>query len=274
MLAVFVIFVLSGCGNKIPGDVIQPSAMEDLLYDYHIATALGADLPYAENYKKQAYISYVFEKHHVTEAEFDSSMVWYSRHGSELSAIYDNLKKRLDADSERMKQLVSLQDGELTVSMSGDTVNIWQDRSLYWLTSSPYTNKVLFELKTDTSFRVKDALAFEANLTFLPREKPVGKAVVGLKVTFDNDSVQDVTRVMNMSGHQRLYLRPDSAFEYKNVSGFIYYMKDSCLRGNLLVSDIRLVRTHPKTDGERAASHPVPKDSVDQLPDQTLMRER
>ncbi len=274
LLTAFAVLLLSGCGNNIPGDVIQPSAMENLLYDYHIATVLGAELPNSENYKKQAYISYVFEKHHVTEAEFDSSLVWYTRHGNELSAIYDNLKKRLDADSERMKQIASLQDGELTVSMSGDTVNIWQDRSLYWLTSSPYTNKVLFELKTDTSFKVKDELAFEADLSFLPREKSVGKAVMSMKVTFDNDSVQDVTRVMERSGHQRLYLRPDSAFEYKSVSGFIYYMKDSCLRGDLLVSDIRLVRTHPKTSERISASRPVPQDSTEQMPDRTLIRQR
>ena len=68
------------CGKKVPEEIIQPQAMENLLYDYHLATTMSADLPYDENYKKQAYLAYVFQKHGVTEAEFDSSMVWYSRH--------------------------------------------------------------------------------------------------------------------------------------------------------------------------------------------------
>ena len=237
-------FCLAGCGNKIPGDIIQPAAMEDLLYDYQIAKTMSSELPYTDNYKKNAYFAYVFEKHHVTEAEFDSSMVWYSRNGKELSVIYDNLKKRLEEDGEQMKLITSRQNGEIAVSMSGDTVDIWQDRPLYWLTSSPYTNKVLFDLKADTSFKPKDMLALEAKFSFFPRNGQRGEAVMGLKVSFDNDSVQGMTRVVSGNGVQRLYLRPDSAFEFKNVSGFIYYVSKEDERGDLLLTDIRLVRTH------------------------------
>ena len=28
------------CGKKIPSDIIQPEAMENLLYDYHLASTL------------------------------------------------------------------------------------------------------------------------------------------------------------------------------------------------------------------------------------------
>lgn len=259
-----------GCGNKIPADIIQPVEMENLLYDYHIANTLGADLPYSEGYKKNAYFAYVFEKHHVTEAEFDSSMVWYSRHSGELSAIYDNLKKRFETDSERMKQLASRHNGEISVSMSGDTVDIWQDRSFYWLTSSPYTNKVQFELKADTSFKPKDMLAFEADMSFLPPQE--GKAVMGIKVTFENDSVQGMTRMVDASGRQRLLLSPDSAFEYKNISGFVYYMGEAEKKGNLLLNDIRLIRTHRK--GGLLAEPVVLRDSVRRRELQPLPRRK
>ena len=259
-----------GCGNKIPADIIQPVEMENLLYDYHIANTLGANLPYSEGYKKNAYFAYVFEKHHVTEAEFDSSMVWYSRHSGELSAIYDNLKKRFETDSERMKQLASRHNGEISVSMSGDTVDIWQDRSFYWLTSSPYTNKVQFELKADTSFKAKDMLAFEADMSFLPPQE--GKAVMGIKVTFENDSVQGMTRMVDASGRQRLLLSPDSAFEYKNISGFVYYMGEAEKKGNLLLNDIRLIRTHRK--GGLLAEPVVLRDSVRRRELQPLPRRK
>lgn len=238
-------WMLGGCGDKVPGDVIQPVEMENLLYDYQVATTLSGDLSYSENYKKKAYIEYVFRKHHVTEAEFDSSMVWYSRHGEQLSLIYDNLQKRFEIDRERVKQQTERLDGEIVVSLSGDTVDIWQDRTLYWLTASPYTNKVLFDLKADTSFKPKDILMFEAGLSFLPEKKRGGRAVMALNVTFKNDSTQGITRVTENSGVQRLFLRPDSAFEFKNVSGFVYYMpSDGDSAGSVLVDDIRLIRTH------------------------------
>ena len=68
------------CGKKIPSDIIQPEAMENLLYDYHLASTLGNNLSGSETKKRKAYYDYVFQKHQVTEAEFDSSMVWYTRH--------------------------------------------------------------------------------------------------------------------------------------------------------------------------------------------------
>lgn len=241
----FLMLAVTGCGDKVPGDVIQPAVMENLLYDYQIASTLASELSYSENYKKDAYFDYVFRKHHVTEAEFDSSMVWYSRHGEELSVIYDNLQKRFERDSEQMKRLTSRQSGEISVSLSGDTVDIWQDRTLYWLTASPYTNKVTFDLKADTSFKPKDMLVLEAEMSFLPKGKRSGEAVMALNVTFKNDSTQGITRVVNGPGAQRLVLRPDSAFEYKDISGFIYYASnEENSSGYVLVNDIRLIRTH------------------------------
>lgn len=138
------------CGKKVPEEIIQPQAMENLLYDYHLATTMSADLPYDENYKKQAYLAYVFQKHGVTEAEFDSSMVWYSRHSDEMNTIYQNLQKRMETTAELLKKQTVRSSGEVAVSLSGDTVDLWQDRTIYWLTSSTLTNKLTFDLKTDT----------------------------------------------------------------------------------------------------------------------------
>ena len=66
-------------------DVIHPDKMEDILYDYHLTTAMSGNISYDENYKKEALRNYVYRKHHVTKAEFDSSMVWYTRHTENLA---------------------------------------------------------------------------------------------------------------------------------------------------------------------------------------------
>ena len=157
------------CGKKVPEEIIQPQAMENLLYDYHLATTMSADLPYDENYKKQAYLAYVFQKHGVTEAEFDSSMVWYSRHSDEMNTIYQNLQKRMETTAELLKKQTVRSSGEVAVSLSGDTVDLWQDRTIYWLTSSTLTNKLTFDLKADTSFHERDKMVLEANFSFLPK---------------------------------------------------------------------------------------------------------
>lgn len=257
---------LFGCGKKVPKDVIQPQAMEDLLYDYHLATTLSADLPYNENYKKEAYLAYVFKKHHVTEAEFDSSMVWYSRHSDEITTIYQNLQKRMETTAEQLKKQTIRHSGEVSVSLSGDTVDLWQDRTLYWLTAYGLTNKLTFDLKADTSFHEKDRLVWEADFSFLPKGKTSGRVVMGVNLTFSNDSTQGMTRVVSMSGVQRLVITPDSAFKYKNVTGFMYYTGEE--ETSVLVSRIQLMRY-------RTPEHllPVVSDSLAAEPADTLLKD-
>lgn len=240
--------LLAGCGKKIPDDIIQPDAMESLLYDYHLASTMSASLPYDESYQKDAYMDYVFRKHQVTEAEFDSSMVWYTRHAEELATIYRNLQERLEKEEKQMKELVAKRDNQIDVSMSGDTVDVWQDRPLYWLSASPLTNKVTFDLKTDTTFKPRDAMELKADFRFIPSGGKSAKAVMALNFYFDNDSVQGLTRMVTRSGTQRLYLRPDSAFAIQSVSGFIYFMGEEERGVSLLVNDIHLTRYHTKEE--------------------------
>ena len=248
--------VLFACGKKIPDDIIQPDAMQDLLYDYHLASTMSSSLPYTESYQKDAYFDYVFQKHHVTEAEFDSSMVWYTRHAEELATIYRSLQERLEREEKQMKEQVAKRDNQIDVSMSGDTVDVWQDRTLYWLSASSLTNKVVFDLKTDTTFKPQDAMELQADFHFIPSKATSGKAVMALNFYFDNDSVQGLTRIVTRPGKQRLYLRPDSAFTIQSVSGFIYYSNNEHPDASLLVDDIRLTRYH---------NHEMPQELVDTL---------
>ncbi|MDN0048262.1 DUF4296 domain-containing protein [Bacteroides gallinaceum] len=247
LYVVLALGLLASCGKKIPDDIIQPDAMESLLYDYHLASTMSASLPYAESYKKDAYLDYVFQKHQVTEAEFDSSMVWYTRHAEELATIYRSLQERLEKEEKQMKEVVAKRDNQIDVSMSGDTVDVWQDRPLYWLSASPLTNKVVFDLKTDTTFKPYDAMELKADFHFIPSSaKQSGKAVMALNFYFDNDSVQGLTRMVTHSGMQRLYLRPDSAFAIQSISGFVYFMDEESTGTSLLVNDIHLTRYHVK----------------------------
>lgn len=167
---------MAGCGKKIPDDIIQPDAMESLLYDYHLASTMSSSVSYTENYKKDAYFKYVFQKHHVTEEEFDSSMVWYTRNSDQLATIYQNLQKRFENEEKHMKVQVAKRDNQIDVSMSGDTVDVWQDRTLYWLSASVLTNKLMFDLKADTTFKPHDAMELTADFHFMPENgRPSGK---------------------------------------------------------------------------------------------------
>lgn len=248
--------LLVGCGKQIPTDVIQPDRMENILYDYHLSISMSNNLSYSDNYQKEAYKNYVFRKYSITEAEFDSSMVWYTRHTEELAAIYKRLGERFRKEKKQVQTLLAQRENKPATSQPGDTVNVWYDRTIYWLTDTPLTDKVTFEIPADSNFKTKDAFLWSADYTFL--SDAGRKATVGFNIMFDNDSVVGRVQEVIRSGIQSLYIKPDSAFAIKSVNGFIYYEDDSLRTPGLIVNNITLTRYHEPVDSVAVAA----KDSV------------
>ena len=92
-------FGLTACQVKRPDTVISDAKMENVLYDFHIAKAMGEEVPYSESYKRVLYIESVYRKHGITQADFDTSMVWYARHPDALTKVYEKVNQRLKAVS-------------------------------------------------------------------------------------------------------------------------------------------------------------------------------
>lgn len=242
--------LMTGCGKSMPDEVIPPAKMEKVLYDYHLTLGLSSKLPSSEGHKKQAYKNYLFKKHNITSAQFDSSMVWYTRNSQELSAIYQNLDKRFSREKNKLNTM--LQERHISIATQpGDTVNIWQYYPVYWLTDAPRNNKFTFTMKADTNFWVKDAFRWNADITFL---KP-GKATMGLNIRFKNDSVIGKTIILK-SGANSLYVQADTIHEIKDINGFIYVDKDSTHHTpSVLISNLSLTKYH------QSKEKTIPKDN-------------
>lgn len=66
-----------------------------------------------------------------------------------------------------MQELLALREDKPAASLPGDTVDVWYDRKLYWLTDVPLANKVTFEIPADSNFKAKDAFLWSADYIFL-----------------------------------------------------------------------------------------------------------
>lgn len=232
---------LSGCGKQIPKDIIQPQKMENVLYDYHLAAGMSVNL---KNPQKEAYRKYIFQKHGITEAEFDSSMVWYTRNSKLLAEIYTELSERFKKEEERVRMLADEKEKSDMATLAGDSVDIWQYPSIHWLSDTPLSDILRFEIKSDSNFLPKDAFEWTANYSFLSK----GNAVMGLNLLFENDSVTGKTLSISRSGYQSIRLEPDSAYQLKSINGFIYLQEDSTQTPNLLINDVSLMRYHAPAD--------------------------
>ena len=260
---------MASCGKQIPRDIIQPAQMEEVLYDYHLSASMTNNLKPTESYKKTSYANYVFQKHGITEAEFDSSMVWYTRHAGELAAIYSNLDKRLKEEKNRIQSVLDAREATDFVSMPGDTVEAWCYKKLYWLTSTPLNNLFTFEIKPDSNYHAKDAFLWKANYTFLAE----GKATMALNIRYDNDSVIGQSKQITASGMDSIYLYNDSARNILNINGFIYLKTDSAKVASLIINELSLMKYHAESDSISGAHDTIP--SIEkQLPKPKIRSEK
>ena len=230
--------LLTSCGKEIPDEIIQPSKMERVLYDYHLTLGMSEN---SKNTEKEARKNYIFQKHGITSAEFDSSMVWYTRESKELMSIYENLNKRFKREHEHVERLLESREEANTRSFaSGDTVDIWMKEDILWFTKAPLNNRLTFEIKADSTFHPRDAFNWNMNYYFMAE----GEAIMGLNVIYENDSVIGMTKSITESGPQSIYLHTDSAYNIKALNGFIYVPENQTKQPNILLHKIDLTRYH------------------------------
>ena len=239
---------IAGCKVKRPDDVIPESKMEDILYDYHIAKAMGENLPYNENYKKSLYIDAVFKKYGTTEAVFDSSMVWYTRNTEVLSKVYEKVKNRLKSEQETIGDLIAKRDKKPKMTRNGDSIDVWPWQRMIRLTGERMNNRYSFVLPTDSNYKDRDTLVWEVRYSFL---EPVladslRATTMALQVIYEKDTVSH-WKTFTSPGVQQIRLYADTLGGMKEIKGFIFHsVVDSLKSGVLLADRFVMTRYHCK----------------------------
>lgn len=212
------------CKPTVPSKYIQPDDMEDLLYDYHIAQAMANESGFDERdktYKQTLYFAAVLEKHGVTKAEFDSSLVYYYTRADRFNDIYKNVAARLSEDAMEL----GASEGEVNrfanLTASGDTVNIWEgDLSTLLLPYAPY-NRYSFHQKADTSFRKGDSFMLLLETEYI-YQTGTRNAQACIAVRYDNDTVISRVTAISNSGTNQLRMPSNGDHAVREISGYIY----------------------------------------------------
>ena len=232
------LMLTTSCGKEIPDNIIQPDKMESVLYDYHLAMGMSNNL---KNTEKEAYKNFVFKKHRIDEALFDSSMVWYTRETKMLTSMYERLNKRFTREYNNVEMKIqSRQEASAYQFASGDSIDIWNKGDLEWMTEAPLHHLLSFEIKTDTTFHEGDTFLWEADFHFVSK----GKVLMGINMLGENKEVAGETLQVDSSGHHSIYLKTDTAFQVKTLNGFIFVPEDSTTHTHVLVHNISLTRYH------------------------------
>ena len=99
-----VLLAIVGCR---PRGVLSNREMRDVLYDLHrVDGAIQvAGYNYSHDQEVAGYYKNVLDKHGITQAEFDSSLVWFTDNPQIFNKIYPKVIARLESDLEVEKQI-------------------------------------------------------------------------------------------------------------------------------------------------------------------------
>ena len=259
------------CKPGIPRKYLQPNKMADIMYDYHIAEALQSVHPAGDTMAVRAYHAYILKKYKVSQADFDSSLVYYTRHTKLLEDVYDKIAERLNNESALYGGSQLTLGDEIT--NNSDTTNIWQASPVQIL--SPYLafNRKTFEIKADTSYHEGDKIILDFDTKFIYQDG-MRDGVAVLAVTYSNDSVEVVSNSLMSSAHYHLQINNAGRLKIKSIRGFFLHnntqnqnLSSRTTLKMLLITNIKLIRMHtkrtePSNDNQSDSITFINKDSI------------
>jgi hypothetical protein len=109
LVSVILSILFSFCNR--PKEVLSRKNMEKLMYDVYIAEAMiDNDYPSFDTpEKKEALINEVFRKHKTSQAQWDTSLSWYSDKIAIYLKMNDSVKARLQRQQKAIEQVMNRQ---------------------------------------------------------------------------------------------------------------------------------------------------------------------
>lgn len=236
------ILLLAACGGR-PKGVLNQSDMTEVLIDMHKADAILADGDgnYGLYSKKAPYYKYVLKKHGITQAVFDSSLVWYTKNPQKFNMVYDDVVTKLTAFQKEIR--IGKYHPVDTLAASMARTSIWNKRTRYVLTKDSARTHLDFQI-SDQGFLFGDVYI----LRFLQRIAPEDsckKQRVILRIHYWNGKTDSVYKTAYHDSLLRRYTFRFPAirkFKIKSISGEL--LGSSIYKGklNAVVDSISLMR--------------------------------
>ncbi len=245
---------LSAC-DKAPDGIIKESKMEDLLVDLYKAEAYIENHPEEFNTDSSKLVlkQAVYNKYHITQADYDTSLVWYAHNIETYDKVYHEVINRLTDEQKKYQKSLksggSDQNGSSTAGVKGinfghqvydshgDTANVWKGDNMYVLLPGMTGSYIKFDLSPDGEYKSGDRyrldmklLAFNNNFTIF------------LAADYTDGSTSFISRTSTASGWFTMDLQTDTGRTVDRVYG--YLRCDMRAQGAAFVDSIQLLRTH------------------------------
>lgn len=275
-----IMFFLTGCNNR-PEGVMSKSEMIDFLTDLHKldGTLSTKGIGSAQDRENIYYYNALLKKHGVTQANFDSSLVWYSKNPKNFGKIYSQVIENLtDFEKDVRKGKYNPVDSAL---LRHSQENIWRDQTSYTFTKDSTRNQVEFSIQNSPlQWQDKYTLSFTQRIS--PKDSSRSQHVV-LRINYVggvSDSVYASTYNDSILRRYTLTLVARKQKRIESVTGKLLGSKRYQGQMEAKIDSIKLIRQFDAVAQDsinRVISlieNPMPASSVDPTINKTRLRTR
>lgn len=218
----YIAFLILACTcllacRKLPDGVLSESKMQRVLEDMLIAESLlGTQYQDFRNdsAKQRLYFS-VFQKHNVTQAQYDSSLVWYGKDLDAYMRMHDTILVNL---SRRITDLGDIQ-ASVNPSLKQDSVDIWPRRNLLVLQPNAVFNGVIFDVTPEQSFSSGSSFVLGTRVWGLKSDMKY-KPEISISAVH-RDTTITITKEIKEDGYFETVLRTLPTRQIQKVYGYI-----------------------------------------------------
>lgn len=234
--------LLTSCNGR-PKGVLNQRDMAGILTEMYKTDASMSEKNIVYNHysDKAPYYKYILKKYGITQAQFDSSLVWYTKNPRVFGNIYDNVLVNLTALQKDVKN------GKYhpvdTLDLTKMKTNIWNKRTKYLLTKDSTRTHLSFEI-TDNNLMYGDAYVLKFLQRIAPEDSCKKQRIV-LRINYVNGKTDSVSRTTYNDSLLRRYtfrLSATRKLKIKSVSGELLSSKIYKGKLNSLTDSISLMR--------------------------------
>lgn len=240
------ITLLVSCKPGRPDGILSEKKMEDVLVDYHLAQAIAEVQTGDLQENRYLMVQEAFKKNKVTEAQFDSSLVYWCRHSEQFVEICGLVSQRLSYMIETEGVDQQKNNAYSHLATEGDTANVWNLRKGVVLLPNRAENIYSFSIEADSTYHCGDSFVWAFSSQFISKEN-FNEAYALLSIRYDNDSIVGTTR--RLSSGSQTELRLNCLDNYKDnhissINGTIYMPIKKEGFDILAINDFALIRYH------------------------------
>jgi len=242
ILILGIVLAFSACNGR-PKGVLSQSKMTDILTDLHKLDGCLNEkgFQYGHYPEKAPYYKFILKKYDITQTQFDSSLVWYTKNPKYFEKVYANVLINLNKEKDFIAS--SKYHPVDSVAMAKMKINLWNKRKQYNFTKDSTRTRLDFEIK-DNNMLLGDVYV----LRFLQRIAPEDsckKQHIVLRINYTNGKCDSAYAVAHHDSLLRRYILRLPALKklkIKSISGELLGSKTYKGKFHAMLDSISLTR--------------------------------